>query len=86
MTTVTLHTNTILDEDILLNVIVEGKVPIALAIPYTRTIMNTLNEIIPCTVVGPVVESTISLKYRLHSILNKYADHFRKTLALNQLR
>jgi hypothetical protein len=70
-----------LDEDIVLIVIVKGKVQIAPAIPYAQTIMNTLNNIIPCPVVGPGVEGTSSLKYKLHSILNKYADRFRKTVS-----
>ena len=65
MTTVTPHTNTMLNDDIPLNVIVEREVPIATAIPYTQTIMNTLNDIIPCTVVGPVVEGTSNFKYRI---------------------
>jgi hypothetical protein len=45
---------------------------------------NELNNLISCTVVGPIVEESISFKYRVYGILYKFADRFVILLVPNR--
>ena len=49
--------------------------------PIERLIIpNADSELLTCNVEGPHIEGTISFKNKVHSLLNKYADRFKRTV------